>query len=227
MERTLSMIKPDGVARGLVGEIIRRFENAGMRIVALKMLRLTNECARSFYAEHQGKPFYENLTDFMSSGPIVAMVLEGENVIQTNRALMGATDYREASPGTIRHDFARDLTKNIVHGSDSTVSQTGKSLFYSVTWRFTAIKRRVEVMKQDGYSRSFCIVFACPVAGWGAFRLRHDSNAFTNSASILFFCSHYASERGSGAPLPIRALLYGPLLPASRQNRPLRGTGAA
>lgn len=122
MERTLSMIKPDGVERGLAGEIIRRFESAGLRIVAMKMMRMTKEIACSFYTEHQGKPFYENLTDFMSSGPIVAMVLQGENAVLRNRALMGATDFREAAPGTIRHDFARDVTKNIVHGSDSTES---------------------------------------------------------------------------------------------------------
>jgi nucleoside-diphosphate kinase len=129
VERTLSMIKPDGVERGLAGEIIKRFENAGLRIVAMKMMRMTKEVACSFYAEHQGKPFYEGLTDFMASGPIVAMVLEGENVIQRNRALMGATDYREAAPGTIRHDFARDVTKNIVHGSDSTASATSEIAF--------------------------------------------------------------------------------------------------
>jgi len=122
MERTLSMIKPDGVERGLAGEIIKRFESAGLRIVAMKMMRMTNEVACSFYAEHQGKPFYENLTDFMSSGPIVVMVLQGADAVLRNRALMGATDYREAAPGSIRHDFARDVTKNIVHGSDSTDS---------------------------------------------------------------------------------------------------------
>lgn len=122
MERTLSMIKPDGVERGLAGEITRRFESAGLRIVAMKMMRMTKEVACSFYAEHQGKPFYENLTDFMSSGPIVAMVLQGEDAVLRNRALMGATDFREAAPGSIRHDFARDVTKNIVHGSDSTES---------------------------------------------------------------------------------------------------------
>lgn len=129
MERTLSMIKPDGVEKGLVGEIIRRFESAGLRIVAMKMMRMTKVVACSFYAEHQGKPFYESLTDFMASGPIVAMVLEGDDAIQRNRALMGATNYREASPGTIRHDFARDVTKNIVHGSDATASATREIAF--------------------------------------------------------------------------------------------------
>jgi nucleoside-diphosphate kinase len=130
MEQTLSLIKPDGVDRGLVGEIIRRFEGNGIRIVAMKLIRLQKECAQSFYAEHRGKPFYDKLTEFMASGPIVAMVLEGENVIQKNRAIMGATDYREAAIGTIRHDFARDGTKNIVHGSDCAASAAREIPFF-------------------------------------------------------------------------------------------------
>jgi nucleoside-diphosphate kinase len=130
MEQTLCMIKPDGVARGLVGEIIRRFESAGLRIVAMKMMRMTKDLARSFYAEHHAKPFYEKLTDFMSSGPIVAMVIEGEDVIQKVRSLMGATDYREAAPGSIRHDFARDVTENIVHGSDGAASAAREISFF-------------------------------------------------------------------------------------------------
>ena len=119
MERTLSMVKPDGVARGLVGEVVKRFEQAGIRIVAMKMVRLTKEEAEGFYAVHRERPFYESLTSFMSSGPIVAMVLEGEDVIRKNRTLMGATNWKEAAPGTIRADFARDIEKNIVHGSDA------------------------------------------------------------------------------------------------------------
>lgn len=118
-EQTLSIIKPDGVSRGLVGEVIRRFEAQGLTIRALKMVRLTLEQARAFYVVHQERPFYDSLTQFMSSGPVVAMVLEGENAIQVNRDLMGATDWRQAAPGTIRADFARDIEKNIVHGSDS------------------------------------------------------------------------------------------------------------
>jgi len=118
IEQTLSLIKPDGVSRGLIGEVIGRFENAGLKIRALKMVHLTLEQARAFYAVHQERPFYESLTDFMSSGPIVAMILEGDNAIQKNRDLMGATDYRQAAPGTIRADFARDIEANIVHGSD-------------------------------------------------------------------------------------------------------------
>jgi len=119
MERTLSLIKPDGVQRGLIGEVVKRFEQAGIRIAAMKMLRLTREQARAFYAVHRERPFYDSLTQFMSSGPIVAMVLEGDDVIQKNRDIMGATNYRDAAPETIRHDFARDIEKNIVHGSDS------------------------------------------------------------------------------------------------------------
>ncbi len=119
MEHTLSIIKPDGVSRGLVGEVIKRFEGIGIRIVAMKMLHLSKEEAEGFYGVHRGKPFFDSLTNFMSSGPIVVMVLEGEDVIRRNRELMGATNYKEAEPGTIRADFARDIEKNIVHGSDA------------------------------------------------------------------------------------------------------------
>jgi nucleoside-diphosphate kinase len=119
LEQTLSLIKPDGVARGLIGEVIGRFEKNGLKIRAMKMLHLSLEAARAFYAVHKDRPFYDSLTKFMSSGPIVAMILEGENAIQVNRELMGATDYRKADPGTIRADFARDIEANIVHGSDA------------------------------------------------------------------------------------------------------------
>jgi nucleoside-diphosphate kinase len=119
MERTLSIIKPDGVARGLIGEVVKRFEKNGIRIAAMKMIHLTKKQAQGFYAVHKERPFYDSLTDFMSSGPCVPMVLEGENVIAKNRELMGATDYRKAAEGTIRRDFANDIEKNIVHGSDA------------------------------------------------------------------------------------------------------------
>jgi nucleoside-diphosphate kinase len=118
LEWTLSLIKPDGVSRGLIGEVIGRFEKAGLKIRAMKMVRLTLDQARDFYVVHQERPFYDSLTNFMSSGPIAAMILEGENVIQVNRDLMGATDYRQAAPGTIRADLANDIEANIVHGSD-------------------------------------------------------------------------------------------------------------
>jgi nucleoside-diphosphate kinase len=119
MERTLAIIKPDGVARGLIGEIIGRLEREGMNILALKMIWMTKEQARGFYKVHAGKTFYESVTYFMSSGPCVVMVLEGEGVINAYRELMGATNYKEAAKGTIRHDYATDIEKNVVHGSDS------------------------------------------------------------------------------------------------------------
>jgi nucleoside-diphosphate kinase len=119
VEQTLSMIKPDGVQRGLIGNVIGRFEKHGLKIRAMKMLHLSLAQAQAFYAVHRERPFFDSLTTFMSSGPIVAMVLEGENAIQVNRDLMGATDYKKAAPGTIRADFAREIEANIVHGSDA------------------------------------------------------------------------------------------------------------
>lgn len=119
MQRTLSIIKPDGVAKNLMGEVIKRFESAGIRIIAAKMLHLTKQQAKGFYKVHAEKGFYDSLTDFMSSGPVMVLVLEGEDVIKKNRDLMGATNYKEAAPGTIRYDYATDIEKNIVHGSDS------------------------------------------------------------------------------------------------------------
>jgi len=119
MERTLSIIKPDAVSKAVIGKIIDRFERKGIRIVAMKMVRMSKEQAKAFYAVHKDKPFYDSLTDFMSSGPVVVMVLEGENVIQKNREIMGATNPKDAAPGTIRKEFATDVEKNAVHGSDS------------------------------------------------------------------------------------------------------------
>jgi nucleoside-diphosphate kinase len=122
MEKTLSIIKPDGVSRGLIGEVIKRFENAGMKIAAMKMIHMSKKQAQGFYAVHKDRPFFESLTDFMCSGPAVVMVLTAEHVISKNRELMGATNYKEAAEGTIRRDFATDIEKNIVHGSDSSES---------------------------------------------------------------------------------------------------------
>jgi len=119
MEKTLSIIKPDGVARGLIGEVIKRLENNGFKIITMKMLKLTKAQAERFYAVHKERPFFQSLTYFMTSGPVVVMVLEGENAIAKYRDIMGATDYREAAEGTLRRDFATDIEKNIVHGSDS------------------------------------------------------------------------------------------------------------
>lgn len=118
-EQTLSMIKPDAVAAGHIGEIIARFEKSGLRIAALKMTSMDKEKAGKFYAVHKDRPFFEELTQFVGSGPVVVMVLEGENAIAKNREIMGATDFKKAAPGTIRADFAQSITKNAVHGSDS------------------------------------------------------------------------------------------------------------
>jgi len=132
MERTLSIIKPDGVRRALVGEVVKRFEQAGIRLAAMKMLHLSREQARGFYEVHRERPFFDSLTEFMSFGPIVVMVLEGDGVIQKNRDLMGATNFKDAAPGTIRHDFATDIEKNVVHGSDGpATAQTEIAFFFS------------------------------------------------------------------------------------------------
>ncbi len=118
IERTLSIIKPDAVAKNLIGEIYARFERAGLRIVAARMLHLTREQAGEFYSVHKGRPFYADLIEFMTSGPVMVQALEGENAIQLNRDLMGATDPAKAAPGTIRADFAKTVDENAVHGSD-------------------------------------------------------------------------------------------------------------
>ncbi|WP_022664208.1 nucleoside-diphosphate kinase [Desulfospira joergensenii] len=119
MERTLSIIKPDGVGKNIIGEVIRRFETNGIKIAAMKMIHLTKPQAEGFYAVHKERPFFGSLTDFMTSGPIVVMVLQGEDVIAKNRKLMGATNFKEAEEGTIRKEFATDIEKNVVHGSDA------------------------------------------------------------------------------------------------------------
>jgi nucleoside-diphosphate kinase len=119
MERTLSIIKPDGVGKGLMGEVIKRFEKAGLKIVAMKMIHMSKKEAEGFYAVHRGKKFYDSLTDFMSSGPCVVMILKGSNAIAKNRELMGATNPQDAAPGTIRREYAANVEQNIVHGSDA------------------------------------------------------------------------------------------------------------
>ncbi|NOX35737.1 MAG: nucleoside-diphosphate kinase [Deltaproteobacteria bacterium] len=119
MERTLSIIKPDGVAKNVIGEVIKRFETDSIKIAAMKMIKLTKTQAQGFYAVHRERPFFDSLTDFMTSGPIVVMVLEGKDVIAKNRKLMGATNFKEAEDGTIRKDYATDIEKNVVHGSDA------------------------------------------------------------------------------------------------------------
>jgi len=119
VERTLSIIKPDGVKRGLIGEVVRMLEQNNLDIVAMKMLHMTKKQAEGFYAVHRERPFFESLTDFMSSGPAIVMVLEGDNVITRYRDLMGATDCKEAAEGTIRKAFATDIEQNVAHGSDA------------------------------------------------------------------------------------------------------------
>jgi len=130
MERTLSIIKPDGVNRGLIGDVIKRFEKNDIKIIAMKMVHLSQEDAEKFYAVHNERPFFGSLTEFMTSGPIVPMILEGENVIEKNRTLMGATNFKEADEGTIRRDFATDIEKNVVHGSDSPETAADEIAFF-------------------------------------------------------------------------------------------------
>ena len=119
MERTLSIIKPDGVGKNVIGEVVKLLEENDLNIIAMKMIRMTKPQAEGFYAVHRERPFFGSLTDFMTSGPVVVMVLEGDNVIERYRNLMGATNFKEAAEGTIRKAFATDIEKNVVHGSDA------------------------------------------------------------------------------------------------------------
>jgi len=119
LERTLSIVKPDGVGRNLIGEVYRRFENAGLSILAARMLKLSVQQAELFYAVHRERPFYQDLVRYMSSGPVIAQVLEGDDAIAKHRDLMGATDPKKAAPGTIRADLAESIEANVVHGSDA------------------------------------------------------------------------------------------------------------
>lgn len=130
VERTLSIIKPDAVAKNVIGQIYSRFEAAGLRIVAAKMWHLSAEQAQGFYAEHKERPFFGALVDFMTSGPVVIQVLEGENAVKMNRDLMGATNPKEAEAGTIRADFAESIDANAVHGSDSATSATREIAYF-------------------------------------------------------------------------------------------------
>jgi len=118
IERTFSIVKPDGVEKNLIGKVYSRFEKAGLNIVAARMLHLTREQAEGFYAVHKERPFYNDLVAYMTSGPVVVQVLEGENAVQLNRDIMGATNPADAEPGTIRADFATSIEENVVHGSD-------------------------------------------------------------------------------------------------------------
>tara|TARA_B100001063_G_C16657492_1_gene499281 strand:+ start:586 stop:1014 length:429 start_codon:yes stop_codon:yes gene_type:complete len=130
VERTLSIIKPDAVAKNVIGKIYSRFESNGLKIVASKMQQLTNEKAEGFYAEHKERPFFGDLVKFMTSGPVIVQVLEGENAISMNRDLMGATNPKEAAEGTIRADFAESIDANAVHGSDSPESAAREVAYF-------------------------------------------------------------------------------------------------
>jgi len=130
MEQTLSIIKPDAVAKNVVGKILDRFEGAGLRIVATKKIKLSQEDAEAFYAVHAQRPFFKDLVDFMISGPVVVTVLEGKDAMAKNRDLMGATNPKEAAPGTIRADFAESIDANAVHGSDSLENAANEISFF-------------------------------------------------------------------------------------------------
>ena len=137
MERTLSIVKPDGVKKNVIGEVINRFEKKGMRVAALKMIRMSEDDAKGFYIVHKERPFYDSLTGFMSEGPIVVMVIEGESAISKVREIMGATNPKDAAPGTIRADLASDIEHNIVHGSDSK-----ESAAYEIPYFFSSLEIR-------------------------------------------------------------------------------------
>lgn len=130
VETTLSIIKPDAVGRGLIGEVLRKFESSGLKIVAAKLLHLTPEKAQAFYAVHKERPFFNSLTAYMSSGPILVSVLEGEGAIMKNREIMGATDPAKAAPGTIRREWGQDVEQNAVHGSDGAETAAWEIAFF-------------------------------------------------------------------------------------------------
>ena len=130
IERTFSIVKPDGVEKNLIGEVYRRFESAGLQVIAARMVHLTREQAESFYGVHRERPFFNDLVAYMTSGPVMVQVLEGENAIKTNRTLMGATNPAEADAGTIRADFAESVEANAVHGSDAPESAAREIAFF-------------------------------------------------------------------------------------------------
>ena len=130
LERTFSIVKPDGVAKNLIGEVYRRFEKAGLKVVAAKMIRLRQDQAEGFYAVHKARPFYADLVRYMCSGPVMVQVLEGENAIKANRDIMGATNPKQAAPGTIRADFAASIEENVVHGSDAPETAKAEIAFF-------------------------------------------------------------------------------------------------
>ncbi|MBC9784227.1 nucleoside-diphosphate kinase [Heliobacterium chlorum] len=144
MERTYLMIKPDAVQRGLIGEIVSRFEKKGFKLVAMKFLRLTKEMAEKHYAEHVGKPFFAGLVEYIISGPVVAMCWEGKDVVAVSREMMGATNPAKAAPGTIRGTFAVDIGRNVIHGSDSPESAERELAIYFDSCEFVEWDRSVQ-----------------------------------------------------------------------------------
>jgi nucleoside-diphosphate kinase len=130
IEHTLAIIKPDAVGRGLIGKILARVEEQGFRVRALRMVQLSKQTAQAFYQVHAGRPFYESLTTYMSSGPIVPMLLERENAVQSLRDLMGATDPQQAAPGTIRRDYGENIERNAIHGSDAAATAAVEIAFF-------------------------------------------------------------------------------------------------
>jgi nucleoside-diphosphate kinase len=153
MEKTLSIIKPDAVADNHIGEIITRFENSGLKVTAAKMLQLTEEQAKAFYAVHAERPFYMDLVNFMIEGPVMVMVLEGDNAVALNRKLMGATNPQEAAPGTIRRDFAESIDRNVVHGSDSLENAKKEIAFF---FKSTEIYSPLTVYRGGGCGSCGC-----------------------------------------------------------------------
>jgi len=141
MEQTLSIIKPDGVRRNIIGEVIQRFEAGGLRVVAQRMLRMTQAQAAAFYAVHRERPFFNSLVNFMTSGPVVVMVLEGPDAIQANRRIMGATNPKDAEAGTIRADFAENIEANTVHGSDAPETAAQEIAFFFPQYELVATTR--------------------------------------------------------------------------------------
>lgn len=135
MERTLSIVKPDGIRKNVIGEVIKRYESAGLRIAALKKIKMSKEDAQGFYVVHKERPFYNDLTDFMSSGPSVVMVVEGKDAISKVRELMGATNPADAAPGTIRADLASNVEENTVHGSDAPETAS-----FEISYFFSALE---------------------------------------------------------------------------------------
>jgi len=149
VERTFIAVKPDGVERGLVGDIIRRFEQKGFKLIALKMLQVTPEMAKAHYAEHEGKPFYERLIRYIQSGPVVAMIWKGMDVVKGARTLMGSTNPNDAQVGTIRADFAQVMEYNVVHGSDSTESAEREiAIYFSPEEILDTYENMSEILKE-------------------------------------------------------------------------------